>query len=288
MGAEATQPGLGTMLLQARWRQCSLFSLATGDLGQLPGYMAFEAGSDWLMICTQSCSVCSDDHVREPNVEIMAVTIIPALHSAHKQARSGAMVRELIIRVQDSDMAEAVLCDISRRTFIARSKLLSLTPYAAAVVPDDAISFQGWMARFYARLALPTELGRRLRASGLLDAMRKLLRGKMADGREVHLGVDRFYVRCPETAELPSSEPYLVDVMIVCIDDIAREHIDRAVQRLPALAPGEMSRHAITMDMPDVKVLDEVTLRDIRGYSRLNDWDAMSGMADFAASMRQA
>lgn len=287
MGAEATQPGLGTTLLQAGWRQCSLFSLTDGDLDQLPGYMFSEAGSDWLMVCTQSCSVCSDDHVREPNVEIMAVTLIPELLPSHKQARSGAMVRELIIRVQGSGVAEAVSCDISRRTFIARSKLLPLTPHAAAVVPDDVMSFQGWMARFYARLALPTELGWRLRTSGLLDAMRKLLKGKTADGAEVHLGIDRFYVRCPEAAELPSSEPYPMDIMIVCVDDATREHVDRAIQGLPMLAPEMMSRHGITMEVPDVKVLDEVTLKDIRGYSRLSDWDALSGMADFAASMRR-
>lgn len=287
MGAEAMQPGLGMVLLQAGWRQCSLFSLAGGDLDELPVYMSSGAGPGWFMVCTQSCSVCSDDHVREPNVEVMAVTLIPELLASHRQARSGAMVRELVVRIQGSGMAAAVSCDISRRTFIARSRLLALVPHAAVVVPEDAMSFQGWMARFYARLALPTELGRRLRASGLLDAMRKLLKGKTADGADVHLGVDRFYVRCLEAAELPSSEPYQLDIMVVCIDDGTREHVDRALQALPVLAPEQMSRHGITMDVPDVKVLDEVTLKDIRGYSRLNDWDALSGMADFAASMRQ-
>lgn len=286
MSEDIAQSGLGTMLLQAGWRQCSLFTPTVQNPCELPGYMEFDPSSDRLMLCTQSCSVCSEDEAREPLVEVMAVVPVGILTPQHKQAQTGALVRELVIRTESDPAIQALTCDAGRRAFIGRRTLLKWSPDQARVVPEDATAFQGWMARLYNRLALPNELGFRLRASGLLDAVRKMLKGKIGP-KQVHEGVDRFYVVCKQTAELARDEPYAMDIIIVCTDEGCREHVDRAIQVMPMLQPGGMARHGISMAIPDVKMLDEVTLKDIRGYTRLNDWDALSGMADFAESTRR-
>lgn len=92
--------------------------------------------------------MCSEDFAREPLVEVMAAEGLAAITNQHKQAQSGAMAREFVMRVlngQDVDGQDiaGIRCDVSRRTFMPRDALLRAAPHVFHVHQDDVLGFQG-------------------------------------------------------------------------------------------------------------------------------------------------
>ena len=280
---------LGKRLLDAGWRQCSLVKPDPAHLGLIPVHLEFEPSRERLMLVTQSCSICGESRNNERFVEAMIVEMLPKLLPDHGQSRKGAMVRELVVPVSGSPGYEGLRCDIDRRCFVSRTSLLGWSRDEAVVETAHLLAFQGWMARYYARVAVPTELVSRLERAGFHKAMKKVLEKRFTEdgsGPRVHEVIDRIYIKWKPDDELPDDADYEVWLIIACKDEGRVEAVDERILALPFFSGGKVSREGASMDEPAVKWVGNIVLGSIEGYTRLGSWDALTGLEDHASAAR--
>jgi hypothetical protein len=135
----------------AGWVQGSVFS--QGDIS-LP--FRFDPGSEFLIITTQSCSVVSQRFENDPFVEAMAARKLPEYKEKSHEA-TGKNQRKLHLKLMKSREGFLALeCDMNRRSFFDRKKLLSLVPiFDLSIGEHGSKKLATWIARYYTRIALP-------------------------------------------------------------------------------------------------------------------------------------
>lgn len=285
----ASEASLGGRLLEAGWRQCSLVMPDPAHLDSIPAHLRFDPSCERLMLATQSCSICGVSRDNERFVEAMVVEMLPEILPAHGQAQKGAKVRELVLVVSNSRACRGLRCNIDRRCFLPRELLLGWSRDEATVDAAQLAVFQGWMAKYYARVAVPTELVERLKRSGFQKAMQKALEKRFTKdgtGSRVHEAIDRIYVKWEPDGEISSAMTYKVWLIIACEHEHMVEAVDERVVAVPHFSGDELAREGVEMNEPDVRWVGNVTLLAINGYSRLGSWDALTGLEDHASAAR--
>jgi hypothetical protein len=289
--AGAFQASLGKRLLDDGWRQCSLVRPDPAHLDMIPAHLGFDASRERMMLVTQSCSICGVSRNNERFVEAMVVQMLPKILPDHNQARKGAVVRNLVLAVSNSLNYEGILCDIDRRCFIPRELLAGWSRDEVNVVSEELAAFQGWMAKYYARVAVPTELVKRFERSGFQEAMKTALKrhfNKNGTGLRVHEVVDRIYIDWEPDDELPIGDTYDVSLIIACkfefehlVDDVAEQ-----ILKVPHFSNDQLSLEGIKMDAPDFFWIGNLTFGAIHGFRRLGTWDALTGLEDYTSAIK--
>lgn len=280
---------IGGRLLEAGWRQCSLVRPNPAHLDLIPAHLTFDPLRERLMLVTQSCSICGVGRDNERFVEVMVVEMLPEILPAHGQAQKGAMVRELVLAVSNSRDCRGLRCNIDRRCFVPRELLLGLGRDEATLEAGQLAAFQGWMAKYYARIAVPTELVERFKRSGFQKAMQKALEKRFikdGTGPRVHQVIDRIYIRWEPDEEISSAKIYKVWLIIACTPEHMVDAVDERILAVPHFSGDELAREGVEMNEPDVRWVGNVTLLAIDGYSRLGSWDALTGLEDHASAAR--
>lgn len=109
-------------LIAADWRQCSIFRPPPDY--SLDPRIAFDSRSEWLIVCSQSCTVCSRRFQTDPSVEVAVAVQGSKFHDRSPEAKGGN-ARKLMLPVLGTLGVGAITCDVNRRTFLDRRDFLA-------------------------------------------------------------------------------------------------------------------------------------------------------------------
>jgi hypothetical protein len=203
-------PGLvGLELRAANWRQGSVIAnAALRAADAIPPEESRDA-----IIVSHDCDLLSHDLDKEPYVEVVFFTLVPASRPLETAALHA---RQLALSLTDASGRDAdiSLC-VHDRLRLDRRVLLRCAPDTRWRVGDEArFILAEWMARRYQRPSFPDAFNDRLRRSKAQDALRSLMRrkGSLAEQILVQLDTD---------AELPDGAPYRVGVAVVVTRTVA-------------------------------------------------------------------
>jgi hypothetical protein len=252
-------------LFKAGWAQCQIFR-PTADLPHSEENVFF-------VVCTQSCTVVSPDLSRDPFVEIAEGRPLPTFRAKSHQAR-GKDVTKFHLPVDGADF-EALEININSRKFVRRELLIATRPAGFTVSNRSRRDFAAWIARYYSRIALPTELVRRLRLT-ILKKLEQFLAAKTGIPPEArHDQIASIWIRFEPDTELANGIAYEVKLLLICDKPEIAEKYDRELLQL-------FGGQALAIDNIefsfDVNSLDETRLSDLTGWQRFTDWDYLSGM----------
>lgn len=272
-----------SVVVDAFWRQCSL--CMPSDPAILPSSLAFDSSKDMLLVATQTCPLVGKG--AEPTFEVAAVSIVERFDPEAPEAK-GKITRFLQLPLDGTPEGRGIRLDISRRAMLP-SELLQGMQSVQPQVSDGALrTFQGWIARYYGRIALPDALDGRLRKRQFHKKVENALNETLQDNMipyKVHTDIDRVYIRWSPDRELPSHEDYMVKVLFVCKRPDARNHL---LERLSGLATGVKGAprlNGLLMDDPSVVIASELTIEQISNMSRFTAFDEFSALGEVARAM---
>lgn len=268
----------------AGWRQGVPFQVPAS----LQIDAAYDAVTEWLVICTQSCTVVSPSLENDPAVEVVIGKILGTFNPKSREA-TGRNVRRFQFPVTGIPGVEAFECNINRRFSFPREKLLQFRPPEGVMVSaKDAKNLAGWISRYYTRIALPDELVRRSKIKGgLFDRVRKALNQKMDDGEPVYTAIDGIFIRWEPGAEPARlsypSDPYRLDLIFLCergeADTLLGESLTRDLEQFT-----DDAGHDGLEVMFDTRQTSQTFVSELSAYNRLSEWDYFSNLADVAES----
>lgn len=265
------------------WRQCSLCT--PQNPGVLPATLAFEPGKDLLLISTQTCSLVGKG--AEPAFEVFAVALVEGFDSLAAEAK-GKITRFLQLALDGDAAGRGIRLDVSRRSILSSQLLHQMQPEQFRVSDDEVKAFQGWIARYYSRIALPDELDRCLRNRKFHRKVEKALSHTLMDETtdyKVHTDIDKIYVAWEPDRELSADETYTFKMLIVCRRPGTREHL---LAELSGLASGVKTApltHGVRMDDPDAVLANDVTVKQVSKMKRFTSFDEFSSLAEVARAM---
>jgi hypothetical protein len=268
----------------AGWRQCSVFRPPQQALDVLPSHVSLQDG-EWLVVCTQSCSVCSANFDKEPLVEVVVGEPLLTYNPRHSDAQ-GKSSHTFHLPLNGLPRAEALVCRLGRRAFIQRALLRQWTPERTWVAQGSLDAFKGWLANYYMRVALPNELVARLREPGGIHGTVKKALGAEVNGRKAEEGVTSFWIQWSTDEEPPPDRLYEISLLAACHDEDVQEFLDRELADLQGRRSASLSVNRVVVRDLVIKTVDNTTLADLKGMSRFNEWDEMSSLPERLASMR--
>ena len=286
---ETGEVELGQALERAGWRQCSVFR---AEPSALPPALKFDPTTEWLALCTQSCSICGIGASAEPVVEVIVATPLD-IYKPDAPGAKGHLIRELHVQADGIPEHQALRFDITRRAFLPRNSLAALAPSEVMLSGAGVESFQGWMARYYARIALPGELVARMKKGGKASVHRLVQKALEANIIDTSLNcyraskdVYRFYIDFVPRADIPGDQNYRIKVLVACTTEKAKQHFLYELSGLVSGVRGAELKNGIVMDDPDVETVDNITLGQVKGMQILTMWDHLSGLDEAAQGAR--
>ena len=175
--------------------------------------------------------------------------------------------------------------DVGRRAFLSKKAFERQKP-TSIMFPDESLKlFQGWMSRYYSRVALPEELVKRLRAGKKNNSIHERVEAALKQNilsrerhRRAYEDVHRIYVYCDKMVELPRSESYHLTLLFVCTHKDAMKHLSEALAGLAFGVRGRPNDIGIVMSEPEVLMSDDVTLDHVKDMWWMTAWDNISGL----------
>lgn len=269
-------PDAARALLAAGWTQGSVFR--PNALVTIPEDL--DRPDAHLVVCTQACSLVSPSLDRDPFVEL-AVAVPITRYAPRSEAATGKDVRRHHLPVAGAAFP-ALEVDINARFRVPREYLLAFAPDGPRASAEACRDLAGWIGRYYTRIALPDALVVRLKGSVFEILGRFLKGGPAGGGPKHHEGVHSIYLRWQPDAELAASMPYAVDLLILC-DEVAVADALGARLAETGLDPDHrVERDGLSVHC-SVQARSETLLTDLDGWTRLSEWDHMTGLGETAA-----
>ncbi len=265
------------LILGAGWRQGSIFRPPAAFF--VP--VQIDRGGEWLVVCTQSCTVVSSNRSANPNIEFLVAKPVEKYNPRSHEAtgRNSHCFHLPILGMPD---AEALECDINRRFFADRRVCLEQTPDTGISASEEAVrNLAGWIARYYSRIALPNALVTRAR-NGLFKTIEKVLRAARPSGEELSASVDRIGVHWSPDSELQDGL-YVVDLLFLCADADADTQLHSLLKNPLSPFTRDGGHDGIKV-VYDTTVRSETFISAFDGYKRLTEWDYLSSLGEVAAS----
>lgn len=282
--AKEEQESWATTIQLAGWKQGSIFRPSEDASSLLSPHL--ELGpSEWLVVCTQTCSVCAADFEKEPSLEILVASPLPRYKPRHVDSK-GRTSHTLQLPVSGIAGVEALECSLGRRAFIPRKLFCDWKPASPLFAKEALNAFKGWLAHYYMRIALPDELVTRLKKQpdGISSKIRSTL-VKELNGRPADDGVVSVYIDWSTDDELPPTRRYGISLVIVCDDDETRKFLDSELSDLIGRKSAPISIEGVILEDLVIDTVDNVTLRDISGKFRFTEWDELSDWEQRLESM---
>lgn len=162
------------------WRQGSIFD-PRGILS--PIVIAENTVSleeyEFMIICTQSCTLVSRRFEVDPYAEAMVVKLVNE-YNPRSQEATGKNQRRLQIKLINNHKYKCVECDINKRILFNRKRLLEMMPSRELILEENAgEKLAGWYARSITRIALPDLLVERM--GDVSKTIKKCLEKKFYD-----------------------------------------------------------------------------------------------------------
>jgi hypothetical protein len=260
-----------TALLDAGWSQAQVLR-PTENLPSI-------AADSFFIVCTQSCSVVSQDLTRDPFVELAEARPVRRYNPRCEEAR-GRNVRKFHVAVGNADFG-ALEVNINARHFVKRELLLGIQLAGFSVSEQARREFAGWIARYYSRIALPNELVLRFRKT-VLSFLKGFVEAKAGEPPiPRHEHISSMWIRFDPDAEVGAADSYSVDILMLCDRPEISDEFDG---QLVAIFGGRsFSMDGVNFTI-EVNTPDETRLSDLRGWNRFPEWDHLSGMWETATT----
>ncbi|MFT9289718.1 hypothetical protein [Gluconobacter oxydans] len=274
-------------LIEAGWEQGCIFAPAPEIVKMIPEFINFKEGQ-FLVVCTQTCSLLAGNFQKEPVVELLVADPIETYDANAPRAKGKENKNFHLPFASDKKLEnkfEAVNCSISKRMFLPRNILCNILPIDLGIRTDTLKSFKGWIANYYMRVALPSQLVDRLKIgnkSSFKNAVTKVLKEKDEQGDPLHKGVRTFYVSwSPDYEEININKPYKILLRVICdksdIEDCLQNLFDTS---LVDYRDDSNIKNGIFLEDIIVSSLDNTTLDLIDGMFRFNFWDDLSSLTE--------
>jgi len=285
---EQSNSSAATSIRNASWQQCSVFRPSEELLNILPNYMQLQS-DEWLIVATQTCSIVSDSFDKERLVEVIAARRLEHYNPKHGRAKGNESIYfHLPISGHLAGQETVALeCDLGRRAFFPRVCLSKIEPQKTWCALADLNAFKGWIANYYTRVALPDQLVKRLRLepSGLVTQITRKLKERL-NGCLVADGVKSFYISWRPDEELPEDRLYEIELIVACNDAEVAEILEEHISRITTGSSGPLSIERVLLSDFIVQPIDNITLDQIVGKFRFNEWDTMSSLPKRLESVR--
>jgi hypothetical protein len=264
-----------TKLINAGWRQGSVFR----PPAPYPVPIDFDAAHEWMVVCSQSCTVVSPRLDNDPTIEIIVAKQVEKFAPQSPEAR-GKNVRRFHLPILGTEGFQALDCNINRRLLMPRREFLHFAPHETIKASvADVRNLAGWIARYYTRIALPNELVRRAtQKHGLFEIIKSALEWKTPNDTPLSELIDGVYIQWEPDEEMVSSEPYLIDLLFLCSDNNADSSLAGLLLEPLKRFTGD---DGIALRW-DSKVALSTFISDLDGYTRLSEWDYLSSLRDVA------
>ncbi len=264
--------------IQSRgWRQGSAFK--PPEDFSFPGYINFQVANEWLVVCTQSCSVCSPNFTNEPLVEVIVASELKRYNPNHSDAK-GRSNYSFHLPINGISNTQALLCELGKRFFIPRVHLSTWQPERTWIEPDVLDAFKGWLANYYMRVALPDELVRRLRKPGGISEIVNSALTMRLGGTPLNEFVSSIWISWKPDEDQPPHNLYEISLIIVCDNDQSREFLDRKLASLIGTASSPLTIEGVIVKELHIEVAENITLNLLAGKSRYNEFDALSNLPE--------
>lgn len=265
-------------ILEAGWRQGSVFRPPVSLALPVP----FDRENEFLVVCTQSCTVVSRDLAGDPHIEFL-VAKPTAPYRTNSPEATGKTLRRFHLPVSGLANMPALECDINRRFFVPRTLCLVHPPESGITVSeDDARNLAGWISRYYTRVALPNELV--IRAKTMFETIKTALKKSMKSGERLSNSIDKILVRWSPDSELQlQGGLYQLDILFLCADEAADLRLNSLLEAKLKPFTEEGGHDGIKLTYANT-VRSETFLSQLDGYTRLSEWDYLSNLGDIAES----
>lgn len=209
------------------------------------------------MVITQDCDLVHHNFEAEPWCEVLLLRSIEQADGNFMWAKSGRMLHMSVPTVGEYE------CSIHDRLRIPRSHLVKYAPDTSMTLDTRTLNLlRQWLARRYARVALPDEFNRRV--GSVQKKVMKALEKVGEDLEEVYLNT--------QFQELPADEEYLITLIGTMQDEtyedtVKQGAVDAALARAAALL--ETCPGVKAFDY-EVRARKDVSLSEI---DHLRRWD---------------
>jgi hypothetical protein len=199
-------------VLDAGWRQ--------GSVCRPPDdpaiHVSFDRNQEFLVVCTQTCTVVSRDLAGDPYIEFIVAKPLGSYNSKSQEA-TGKTLRRFHLPVSGHSTIAALECDINRRFFAPRTLCLIYKPDADIIASEEATrNLAGWISRYYTRVALPNELV--IRTKSLFDIIKAVLKKTTKNGDKLFDCIDKIYIQWKPDTEVQNGI-YEVNILFLCVDE---------------------------------------------------------------------
>ncbi len=279
--------GLAGAIFASGWRQCSIFRPAVDKALELPAQLNFNPTAEWLVVCTQTCSLCAENVSAEPDAEVMVATALNKLAPRHDNAM-GKNNKCLHVPVGGLPDCEGLACHMGRRAFIPKAVLAQMKPSSVWMTDVVAKAFRGWLAHHYIRVSLPDRLVERLkRAGGIREIVLDVLRANVGD-KPCAEGVATFFIDWEPDEDISADKGYFIRLLVACKDEETREFMTNALSDLHATRRKGLSVEGVVVRELEVDTEDNITLTQLELMHRFNEWDELSPLPERLASIEKS
>lgn len=217
----------------------------------------------------------------------MVATPLPKYNPGHGDAK-GKNNRLFHLPIGGLQGVKALECHIGRRAFLPRERLKDWKPEQTWTKAKDSDAFKGWLANYYMRIALPGVLVDRLRGPGGISEIVEAAFAADLFGKEAQEKVSAVYILNEIEEDLPPNRAYEISLVVVCDDEEAMEFLGRQLAKLTGLEGTPLFFHKVAVKSLRIDTADNVTLAEIGGFSRFNEWDELSSLNTRLLNMRSA
>lgn len=269
-----TDKQIAEKIHDAGWRMGSL--LSSLDCMKIP--FEFDPLNELFVIITQSCSVVSVQFDNDPNIEVMAAKKLPNFNSKSGEA-TGKDQRELHLEISSKGSNfSAIACDINRRFSFSRELLLKLTLNDQQLLQSEIKKMTVWIARYYTRIALPDELGKKMRLT-FLPSIEKILKKKIG-AYEIHSEINDIYIQINNESE--QEKITSLNLIFMCANQSISSKLDMELNESLMEFCEDSGKDGILINQMDCKSKDQIFVSELDGYERFSDWDRFSILGEIS------
>lgn len=263
-------------ICDAGWRQGAVLDPRTAGIAVPTNINILP--NEYLIICTQSCSVVSPRFAADPFIELMVAKPLSKFKDNAPEA-TGKNVRKLHIPLIKPEEFIALECDLNRRFQHERSVLLDKNLMDVFDIGEKgANKLAAWIGRSYTRIALPNKLVANMRVE-LLGKLSRALETPYGDQADpIHYQVPYIYIRWTPTEE--EAEIYILDFLFICSEYGAANVLEDEIALAFKNFLSALGNDGISIQSFKCQEAGETFLTDLDGFERFSEWDYLSNLAE--------
>jgi hypothetical protein len=239
---------------------------------------------EFLIICTQSCTLVSRRFEVDPYAEAMIVKLVNE-YNPRSQEATGKNQRKLRIKLINHSKYKCIECDINKRFSFNRKRLLEMHPSKEFILEEDAgDKLAGWYGRSITRIALPDLLVERM--GDISKTIKKCLEKEFNDDQgnysPLHESVLYNYIDWQPRKGGNPDTLFLLRFIFLCSTPECEENLDQILTEKLKFYQCESGKDGVKIVEISCKTDDSTFVRDLHQYERLSDLDYLSDLGEIS------